>query len=468
MSLGRITIWSLLSQRQKLSRKLLFFVLVIAVASLSLLFHSCIPYARTTGPITLRMAVPNDERNSWAPLIEKFQEAHTDIQIRLEDGFGSDDLKRKYIQSFQAEDDNAPSRLDIVYMDVIWLPEFAENGWLKDLSADFPSQETLVEEGFLQNEVYSGFYNGKLYRTPFRTDAGVLYYRRDLLERINQSPPETFTELIKIVKTLQAQGIVGEGNGYLWQGRKDEAISAMFLEVLHGHGGFWINTDQIDDDPEQAVGLDREEAIEALNFLRQTLAENISSDAVLTYREEDTRQIFRNGDVVFMRNWPAAWAAVNHFGSEAHNNLGITAMVSNLSGEPAATKGGWGFGIAHNAIHPEAAVEAIKFFSSAASQRQFTLEHGSVPSRKALFFDPEIVDKYNYYPKLFSIIDQHLISRPKIPGYGEVSCILQDYLHEALNNLNQTNSQDIMERAASDTRNFLRSGERNCLANRES
>lgn len=441
-------------------KRFAFITIVIAVALFSFLFHSCSRYAQTPETIILRMAVPSDEQDSWIPLIEQFQAQHENVEIDLQVGIGSDALKRQYIDSFQPENPDNSTLYDLVYIDTIWLPEFVENGWLKDLSTDFPNQAALVEEGFLQDEVDSGFYNGKLYRIPFRTDAGVLYYRRDLLEQINQDPPETFTELIESVKLLQAQGIVNEDDGYLWQGSDDEAIAAMFLEVLHGHGGFWINTERIEDDLEEAVGLDREEAIAALDFLRQTLQENISPDAVLTYSEENTRETFRDGNVVFMRNWPAAWAAVS--GSDF--NLGIKSMVSNASGEPAATKGGWGFGIAHNASHPEAAIDAIKFFSSAAAQRRFTLEHGSVPSRRALFFDPEIVSKYNHYPRLFDIIDQHLVSRPRIPEYGSVSCILQQYLHEALDpdNLNQTNSRDVMNRAASDTRDFFRSGESNC------
>lgn len=468
MFAGKTIIRRFLTQCYPSFKQHIFISLVVAAALFSFLFYSCSRYAQTPETLILRLAVPSDERASWEPLAEQFQAQHENVEIDLQVGIGSDALKRQYIDSFQPENPENTTLYDLVYIDTIWLPEFVENGWLKDLSTDFPDREALVEEGFLKDEVDSGFYNGKLYRIPFRTDAGILYYRRDLLEQIDHDPPDTFTELIESVKLLQAQGIVDEDDGYLWQGSKDEAIAAMFLEVLHGHGGFWLNTDQIEENLEEAVGLDREEAIAALDFLRRTLQENISPDAVLTYSEESTRDTFRDGDVVFMRNWPAAWSAVNRFGSNAHNNLGIKAMVSNASGEPAATKGGWGFGIAHNASHPEAAIDAIKFFSSAAAQRRFTLKHGSVPSRRALFFDPEIVDKYNHYPQLFDIIDQHLVSRPRIPEYGEISCILQEYLHEALSKLNQTNSRDIMSRAASDTRDFLRSGESNCLAQRDS
>ncbi|NMF83635.1 ABC transporter substrate-binding protein [Nodosilinea sp. P-1105] len=449
-----LTNW--LYSHQRLLRKLGFGLIIAIVAAISIAFHGCTNVTQPDGPITLRMAVPDDERTSWAPLINQFQAKHPNIRINLDEGLGSDGLKQLYINSFQQEEDSGSSQLyDLVYTDIIWLSEFVESGWLKDLTEYFPNIE---EENFLESEIKSGRYdvgdgNGeRLYRIPFRTDVGVLYYRRDLLNQAGLQPPNTFDELIEAVTTLKEQPDVQ--GGYLWQGRKDEAISAMFLEVLHGHGGYWIKPDKISDDLEQSVGLDHEEAIEAVNFLRRTLQEGISPEAVLSDREDATRQRFSDDNIVFMRNWPAAWVRVNQFGSTAHGNLGMKAMVSNVENS-FATKGGWGFGIAHNSSHPEAAVEAINFFTSPASQRRFTLDHGSVPSLRFLFFDPTIVNQYNHYPQLLNIIDNSWVRRPRIPNYGVVSNVLQEHLREALINIDQTDSRDIMRRAASTTRRLL-------------
>lgn len=86
---------------------------------------------------------------------------------------------------------------------------------------------------------------------PFRSDAGMLYYRTDLLEENGFDPPETTEELLEISRSLQEQGAVEWG--YVWQGRQYEGLAAVFVEILEGHGGFWVNpeTEEVGlDDPE--------------------------------------------------------------------------------------------------------------------------------------------------------------------------------------------------------------------------
>ncbi|NEQ28568.1 MAG: extracellular solute-binding protein, partial [Microcoleus sp. SIO2G3] len=62
-------------------------------------------------------------------------------------------------------------------------------------------------------------------------------YRKDLLEQAGYEPPETFEELVNISQDLQ--GKKAARWGYVWQGRQYEGLSAMFVEILDGFGGFW-------------------------------------------------------------------------------------------------------------------------------------------------------------------------------------------------------------------------------------
>jgi multiple sugar transport system substrate-binding protein len=66
---------------------------------------------------------------------------------------------------------------DLIYMDVIWVSEFANKGWLMDLSDQISAKELAQ---FLESNVAAGRYNSGLYRIPFRSDIGLLYYRKDL------------------------------------------------------------------------------------------------------------------------------------------------------------------------------------------------------------------------------------------------------------------------------------------------
>lgn len=413
--------------------------------------------SRPSAPVTLRFVVPEPEVSAWVTLIKQFEATHDGISIELAnlhptnpvEANDSDSVKAAYVPTLtQAADDDA-AVFDLVYLDVIWLPEFVEEGWLMELSGYFPPREEL-EDSFLRSEVINGYYEDRLYRIPFRTDVGVLYYRKDLLEQVNERPPETFEDLIRISNTLQEQGVPW---GYLWQGRQTEAIAAMFIEVLHGFGGFWIRDDE--------VGLNQEAAIQAVEFLRDTIRTGISPPGVTTYEESVTREIFRSGDAVFMRNWPDVWADANLPTSPVRGRIGVRAMVHSATVEHGgAAKGGWGFGVAHNTAHPEEAVKAIQFFTSAAAQRQFTLDYGAVPSQRSLFFDPAIVSRYNHYPQLLNILDRSWVSRPRIPQYSEASCILRRYLHDALKDT--YTSRDAMNLAAAETRQLLATGISTC------
>jgi multiple sugar transport system substrate-binding protein len=201
-------------------------------------------------------------------------------------------------------------------MDIVWVPKFAAAGWLMDLSDRLP-KEQLVK--FLKGNIEGGQYQDRLYRIPTTSDAGVLYYRKDLLDKAGVQPPETFEQMVNIAQNLQKQGDTRWG--YLWQGKQYEGVSAMFVEVLEGFGGFWANPDTLE------VGLDQPQAIQAVDFLRNLIVKGISPRGVSTYGEEETRLLFQSGGSVFVRNWPYVWKLANAEDSKVKGDVGIKPMI---------------------------------------------------------------------------------------------------------------------------------------------
>lgn len=113
---------------------------------------------------------------------------------------------------------------------------------------------------------------------------------------------------------------------------------------------------------------------------------------------------------------------------------------------------GWGLGITTSSKHPDAAWEVVKFFSSEETQRKFVLATGYVPSRRALFNDPEILGKYPHYSDLLEVVESAAL-RPPIAQYAQASDILQRYLSAAITN--QMTPEQAMEKAANETRRLL-------------
>jgi len=390
--------------------------------------------------VTLNVLMNAGEVQFWKDLMVKdFEKENPGIRIQIVEAPNATDLTENlYTSAFILGD----SPYDLVYMDVIWTSKFAAAGWLLDLTERISAQELQV---FLDKDVEAGRYKGKLYRIPLRSDAGMLYYRKDLLAEVGAKPPETFEELIAISQNLQDKKLANWG--YVWQGGQYEGLAAMFVEILEGFGGFWVNPDT------KEVGLDKPEAMQAVEFLRSVIAKEISPPGVTTYREEETRRLFVSGEAAFLRNWPYVWASANEENSKIKGKIGIKPMVHAPGKRGGACLGGWGLGISKTSKHSEEAWRAIQYFSSTEPQRRFTLETGHMSSRRELFSDPKIIAKYPHYPKLEKVA-RRAVLRPPIAQYAQASDILQRYLNAAISN-NQLSVEAAMKSAANETRSLL-------------
>ena len=146
---------------------------------------------RGEGPVPDRLSfiVLASERALWAPVVERFGRTHG-VRVEMVEGPNATDLRENmYTTALLAGDDS----LDVVYMDVTWTPKFAAAGWLLPLDDVFRPEEL---SALLPKALDAGRYRGHLYRIPVRTDVGLLYYRRDLLEGAGIAPPETFEDLV--------------------------------------------------------------------------------------------------------------------------------------------------------------------------------------------------------------------------------------------------------------------------------
>lgn len=430
-----------LSRRlQKLIKKLgVPRLLGILFASI-LIFQVWILPALTQQPVVITMMTQGQDLANWTPFLQEFQQKNPDIRINVVEGPFDTNLQENLLTSAFLLGD---SPYDVLNLDIVWVPKFAAAGWLRPLDDRVPAEQ-LAE--MVENNIDGGRYQGKLYRMPTNSDAGVLYYRTDLLKQIGAKPPETFSEMLGILQNLQKSGAKDTNWGYLWQGRQYEGVSAMFVEVLEGFGGFWVNPDTLE------VGLDQPQAIEAVQFLRNTITQGISPRGVTTYGEEETRQIFQSGGAVFLRNWPYVWKLVNQEDSKIRGKVGIQPMLQGAGQVGGSSLGGWGLGISTTTKHPEQAWRLIEYMTSKDTMRRFVLETGLISSYKSLFTEPEIMAKYPHFPQLLEAVQQSVL-RPPVAQYAQASDILQRYLSAAFTN--GMSPQEAMQAAAGETRNLL-------------
>lgn len=429
-------------KRVFISRKIKF--LTVLISCILVFKFWALPVTLAQQPVTLTLLMLSPEVQAWNEiLIKNFEKANPNIHIQIIEGPSASDLyENLYTSAFILGD----SPYDLINMDVVWAAKFAAAGWIQDLSSRITEEQL---NAFLEKDVEAGRYQDKLYRIPLRSDAGMLYYRKDLLEKAGIQPPETFAELTKISQELQSKKAAKWG--YVWQGRQYEGLAAMFVEILEGYGGFWVNPET------KEVGLTKSEAIQAVNFLKSTIQSGISPQGVTTYQEEETRRLFQNGDAVFLRNWPYVWPLAQEDTSKIKGKIGIKPMIHAPGQKSGACLGGWGLGIAKTSRHPEQAWKAIEYFTSAEALRPFILKTGYLPSRKELFTDSEILTKYPHYSQFLEVVENTVL-RPPIAQYAQVSDILQRYLSAAFTN--QLSSEQAMAAAARETRLVLKTGQK--------
>ena len=325
---------------------------------------------------------------------------------------------------------------DGLLMDVTWLPKYAAAGWMEPLE-DFFNEKDVDALAIGAREGNS--YDGHLYRWPLTADMGLLYYRTDLMEQ----PPATPEELVLVSQSLQKDRKVDWG--YVWQGRQYEGLSCVYLEMIDGFGGDWLQPNN------NHIGLDLDPGVQAAAWLQELIDQGVSPNAVTNYAEPEALQSFKVGDAAFMRNWPYAWTELQKSDSAVKGNVGITTMVAR-PGHSTATLGSWGLTVLKGSAHVNASIEAIRFLTNESSQKQLFLNHGYTPTQQSVFDDPQLLQDKPILAEFGQAL-KVVKARPETPLYAQISDVLTRQLSSILTR--ETTPKEGMNVATSHTNQIL-------------
>jgi multiple sugar transport system substrate-binding protein len=342
--------------------------------------------------------------------IERFASLNPGIPVEIRVTPDSADARHQlYVQWLNAWSPEP----DVLQLDVIWTPEFAAAGWILPLDRFAPDTGDFFAAALKANQ-----WRGRLFAMPWLVDVGILYWRTDLLD----APPATLAGLAAAAQRQLASRAVSQG--LVWQGARYEGLTCVFLEYLTAFGG------QIIDD-EGAVVVDSPEAVQALTFMRQSIADGVVPRAVLTWQEEQTRFAFQSGEALFMRNWPYAVSAMNGDGSVVAKRF-ATAPIPGSGGRTVAALGGAELAINARSRNPEAAWRLIEYLTAPAQLVERAKAAGQFPARPSLYRDDTLADALPVTPATARQIIDSAVPRPVTPIYTELSSELQVHLHRAL------------------------------------
>jgi trehalose/maltose transport system substrate-binding protein len=262
---------------------------------------------------------------------------------------------------------------------------------------------------------------GKLVSLPWFTDAGVLYYRTDLLEKYGyKEPPKTWEELAEIAKKIQdGERKAGKPDfqGFVFEGKASESVTCNALEWVYSYGGGVII------EPDKKVTINNPEAIKALDTAK-TWVGTISPAGVVTYGEEEARNVWQAGNAAFMRNWPYAYSLGQDPKSAVAGKFDVTVLPKGgENGKNAACLGGWNLMISAYSKVPDAAADLVKFLDSSDSQKKRAIDLSLLPTYPALYADPEVLAKNAWFKNMLDVF-KNAVARPStVTGadYNQIS-----------------------------------------------
>ncbi|MGX4692876.1 ABC transporter substrate-binding protein [Streptomyces sp. JNUCC 63] len=364
------------------------------------------------GPLTL--ATAGDLTGYLGPLLEGWNRTHPGEKVTLVEL--PDSADETHAQMTTDLRGGKRSRFDVLNIDVNWTSEFAAAGWIRPLPRDrFPLQT------FLPPVVDTATYDGRLYAVPYVTNAGLLLYRKDALAKEDVPPPRTWAELEHAARTIAPKYGLG---GYAGQFLPYEGLTVNAAEAVYSAGGTILG------DEGERVTVNSGAAREGIGFLARGFGEGWIPKEALTYKEEESKQAFQDGRLLFLRNWPYAYAVASAPGSKVAGKIGAVPLPG-PEGPGTSVLGGSNLAVATHARHPDSAARLIAYLTSERVQRQVLTKGALPPVRAALYEDPALVRQFPYLPTLRDAV-LAAAPRPKSAHYDQVSLVVQAVVHDTL------------------------------------
>ena len=222
----------------------------------------------------------------------------------------------------------------------------------------------------------------------------------------------------------------GENNAKLdcfaGQYNKYEGLTVNFDEAVHGAGGVIVG-----DDGKPNVATP--EATKGLSTLVDWFKNGDIPKAAITWQEEQGRQAFQKGQLIFHRNWGYVYnLAPKNDGSSKIVGKFDVAPLPGITGPGVSSLGGHNYAIAKNAENKGTAVDFLKFMSSHGDRRsRHSLATSNSPVLQELYSDPDMVKKFPFMPIQLQV-DPGRQAAAKAVEYGDVTLAIQDAAYGAL------------------------------------
>jgi multiple sugar transport system substrate-binding protein len=354
--------------------------------------------------------------------MQKLQERHPDMNIQINYTVLPYDVSRtKMLNSLGNR-----SSIDLVSVDQIWLGEFAERGYLTDLTGRAQSWGRLSD--WYEGNLDGNLYKGKVYGIWAWTDVRGIWYWKDLLIKAGVDPNSltTWDGYIESAKRLnealkKSQNIQGIGLDcgaslwypYLWMLGED------IIKMKDGHptkGSYWF------------PAFNSSEGVKAMQFLKDQI--NIGLKPIGNANFDTISFVNRTYAVLLGGSWLPEEFPPNQI-SGLSNRVGFIPMfpVPKQGIQTTTVMGGWELGIPQSSKNKDLAWELTTLMLEPDILAPMLGKTGYLPTQVSIgqgLLSSSLNQTIPYYDKMISMI-QLGRGRPNIPKFGQID----DYVSEA-------------------------------------
>ncbi|MEG8183243.1 extracellular solute-binding protein [Nocardia terpenica] len=309
------------------------------------------------------------------------------------------------------------SSIDVFSLDVAYVAEFANAGFLRPFS-DADAME--LTAGMLPAPVATGRWNNTLYAAPFKTNIQVLWFKKSMAAAAGVDPRSPDFTWDKVIEAA-----VSQGKKIGVQGARYEGYMQWVTALISSAGG------RIVSDPEAgrhaAPSMAGPAGAKAADIVGGLARSGAAPADLSVAREEQARANFQSDQGMFMVNWPyvlAAGRTAVEQGTLARSVLddyGFARYPRVFADKPSTPPlGGTDLAVGAYGRHPDRAVSLIECVNAPDKATQYMLDEGEPSPYAASYDDPKVRASYPDADLIRQSVTE-AGSRPITPYYPDIA-----------------------------------------------
>lgn len=369
------------------------------------------------------------------PSLQELRNRHPDLNIQLNyTTYPYNEMREKLLSAAQNK-----TEIDLITLDQIWLGEFAEKGFLTDLT-------NYTKSWGRQNDWYEeswdgGFYKDTIYAIWAWTDIRGIWYWKDMLDKAGVDPNslrtwDGYTEAAKKLNAvLRPEGIEGvhlvgashspdiEFYPYLWM------LGGNILAMKTGH-------------PIEGIqffpSYNGTEGVRAMEFIKSQIDAGVKPQKNHFW-----------GNEFLDRKFAVMLEALQHHvhlntteqKREFEEKIGFLPMfpVPDLSYNSSSLMGGWELSIPETSNHKDLAWELMTIILEPDILAPYIVSHANLPTQISIGENSYVLEANKTIPYYDQLIDMINIGhgRPNIPEYAQIADHIRQALDEVYSGLKE-------------------------------